>query len=195
MLKKIISLSILVIGVTYRALGWAVGFALLPDNIVQVWEDYLMDLSGVAWLVLVLGVMSTLYIFWPSLASMFLQKSEEPMAGDDRSIINNASNYGQQFTGDITFNVSNGYAVLSETEVGSLASKLSELSSVEVHIVGNQKCSAIGDALVEKLKSLGVNVSGVVSIGTQIPEPTEPYEISVSQEQSTAVLTIAPKAY
>lgn len=123
------------------------------------------------------------------------RESEASVPSHDRSITNNASNYGSQITGDVTFNVSNGYAVLSEAEASALASKLRDLSSVEVRIIGNQNCLSIGHATVEKLKSLGVTVGDVIPIGQQIPEPSNPYEVILSDEKSSALLTIAPKAY
>ncbi|WP_127104380.1 hypothetical protein [Pararhodobacter zhoushanensis] len=149
------------------------------------------------WALMAFGLAMLAWTYWPALRHKFI--GGKNLADEGNKGLNQSVNIGTMTGGAVSpvynnnFNtiVAPGRAELSDDGFEKLVNALSG-KTVNVEIVGDDKCQEIGNRLIARLAERGISLGSIFRIGMHFPPPSDPYSIRLTGNGGPAALIISP---
>jgi len=195
MFKKILAgLGFGVCAIWWLLTEFSAAVTLWP-NLHNFWSVHMSGDPWMPWVMLAISVALLAYVFWPAHRSHLIK---DVSVNDEVKGPNQSVNIGTMTGGTVApvynnqYNtvVAPGRTVLSSLGLDQLAKTLAG-RRVNAKIIGDSRCTAIGERTLEQLRERGVHASSVVIIGMLIPAPVDPYSVIFSGDLATLIISPA----
>jgi len=131
---------------------------MLPEQIEQVWQNYLSQLTQYSAIALVLSVLYAIFVFWPSILA-FLQPADRSTTAEDRSINAAGATITQSLLNTGTISVAPSKPVFGHDQLAHIAAELDKSRDATVIAdMTDSNCQRQADILAGCLEERGFTV-------------------------------------